>query len=143
MEWPENATFMGMLTSQAAQPIASQQNQLVELTPQPAEIIQNQSELLDLSSVMKTPMQVKNLVQLFNDTCHMSRIVRDGPGLSGTVPDFDTLSWYPRNMKLSRKFEKIKSMDFLRTSEGFVINKRQNNKCCIYCRVPIISVNQS
>ena len=81
MEWPENATFMGMLTSQAAQPIASQQNQLVELTPQPAEIIQNQSELLDLSSVMKTPMQVKKMVQLFNDTCHMSRIVRDGPGL--------------------------------------------------------------
>ena len=46
------------------------------------------------------------------------------PGLSGTVPDC-TLSWYPRNMKLSRKFEKITSMDFLRPSEGFVINKRQ------------------
>ena len=47
----------------------------------------------------------------------------------------------PEIMKLSRKFKKIESMDFLRPieNEGFVINSCLNDKCCICCSMPIIS----
>ena len=57
------------------------------------------------------------------------------PGLSVTVPDFDTLSWHPG------KHEKIKLTGFLRPieGEGFVINSCLDGKCCIYCRLPIIN----
>ena len=47
----------------------------------------------------------------------------------------------PEIMKLSWKFKKIKSTDFLRPieCEGFVINSCLNDKCCMCCHVPIIS----
>ena len=63
------------------------------------------------------------------------------PGLFGTVPDFDTLSRRPGNYEIVPEIPKIKSTDFLRLIErdGFVINSCLNDKCCICCRVPIIS----
>ena len=58
------------------------------------------------------------------------------PGLSVTVPDFDTLSRCPGNYEIP---------DFLSLNEreGFVINSCLNDKCCICCRVPIFVVYQS
>ena len=65
------------------------------------------------------------------------------PGLSGTVPDFNILSWHPRKYEIVLAISKIKSTNFLRPieGEGFVINSCLNGKCCIYCRVPIIGDN--
>ena len=47
----------------------------------------------------------------------------------------------PEIMKLSWKFKRINSTDFLRPieREGFIINSCHNDKCCICCRVPKIS----
>ena len=51
------------------------------------------------------------------------------PGLSGTVPDFDTLSRRPGNYEIVPEIKKIKSMDFLRPieREWFVINSYLND----------------
>ena len=72
-----------------------------------------------------------NILTKFHNYIHAIR-----PGLSGTVPYFDTLSQRPGDYEIVPE-KKIKSTDFLRPieREGFVIN----DKCCICCRVPIIS----
>ena len=56
-------------------------------------------------------------------------------GLSGTVPDFDTLSRRPGNYEIVPEIKKKKSMDFLRPTEreGFVINSCLKDKCCKCC----------
>ena len=63
------------------------------------------------------------------------------PDCFGTVPDFDTLSRRSGNYEIVQEIRKIRSNDFLRPieQEGFVINSCLDDKCCIYCRAPIIS----
>ena len=62
--------------------------------------------------------------------------VPDWPGQSQI---FDTLSWRPGKYEIVPEI--LKSTDFLRPIEGeeFVINSCLDDRCCIYCRVPIIS----
>ena len=47
----------------------------------------------------------------------------------------------PDKYEIVLEIYKIKSTDFFRPTEceGFVINSCLNDKCCICCRVPIIS----
>ena len=63
------------------------------------------------------------------------------PGLSGTVPDFATLSGRPGNYEIVLEISKIKSTDFLRPieREGFVINSCLNDKCCtLICGISFV-----